>query len=60
MNMPILPKSVFGKGYVAIIEGTTDLKFQESSERSDFSAQLEKTMNAQNLNNPVLVYFSIK
>ena len=60
MNMPILPKSVSGNGYVAIIEGTTDFKFQDSGERSDFSSQLEKTMNAQNLNNPVLVFYNIK
>ena len=60
MNIPILPKSVSGNGYVAIIEGTTDFKFQDSGERSDFSSQLEKTMNAQNLNNPVLVFYNIK
>ena len=60
MNAPVLPKSVAGKSYVAIIEGDPESVFSDTKDRSQFSADLEKTMKAQNLNNPVLVYYSIK
>ena len=60
MNAPVLPKSVAGKGYVAIIEGDPESVFDDTKERSKFSADLEKTMKTQYLNNPVLVYYNIK
>ena len=59
-NIPFVPKAVDGTTYVTIMEGTTETLFSASSERSSFTAELEKTMNAQNLNNPVLVYYKIK
>ncbi len=60
MNAPVLPKTVAGKGYVAIIEGDPESVFDDTKERSQFSADLEKTMKTQYLNNPVLVYYNIK
>ena len=60
MNAPVLPKCVAGKGYVAVIEGDPESVFDETKERSKFSADLEKTMKKQYLNNPVLVYYNIK
>jgi hypothetical protein len=46
--------------YVTIVQGLPETLFDESDERSEFSAQLEKTMKAQAFNNPVLVYYNIK
>jgi hypothetical protein len=51
---------VAGKGYVAIIEGDQESVFDDTKERSKFSADLENTMKTQYLNNPVLVYYNIK
>ena len=59
-NRPLLPKAVDGTTYVTIMEGTPESLFGPSSERSSFSSDLEKAMNAQNLNNQVLVYYKIK
>ena len=42
------------------MEGITETLFGASQERSEFTGSLEKIMNAQNLNNPVLVYYKIK
>lgn len=47
--------------YVALVEGLPETLFdEESDERSEFSAKLEKTMKAQAFNNPVLIYYNIK
>lgn len=47
--------------YVTMIEGLPETLFEEGSdERSEFSAKLENTMNAQAFNNPILVYYDIK
>ena len=60
INRPILPKTVDGTSYVTVMEGITETLFGASQERSEFTGSLEKIMNAQNLNNPVLVYYKIK
>ena len=59
-NIPFVPKSVDDDTYVAIIEGAPESLFGFSDDRSTFSADLEKVMKSQNLNNPVLVYYRIK
>ena len=59
-NIPFVPKSVDDDTYVAIIEGAPESLFGFSQDRSTFSADLEKAMKSQNLNNPVLVYYRIK
>ena len=60
-NKGLFPKGVSEKGeYVALIEGLPESLFDESDERSEFSAQLENTMKAQAFNNPVLVFYNIK
>lgn len=57
----IYPLGMSEKGeYVALIEGMPETLFDETDERSEFSAKLENTMKAQAFNNPVLVYYNIK
>lgn len=56
---PFLPNGMTDDGFVRIIQGTTESVFN-SQERSEFSSELETAMKNQNLNNPVLVYYSIK
>jgi hypothetical protein len=46
--------------YVTLVEGLPETLFDESDERSEFSAKLENTMKAQAFNNPVLVFYNIK
>ncbi len=46
--------------YVTPVEGLPETLFDESDERSEFSAQLENTMKAQAFNNPVLVFYNVK
>ena len=60
MNGSILPKTVSDDGYVAVVEGDAESMFDDSGERSEFSAELEKTMKAQHLDNPVLIFYNIK
>ena len=59
-NIPLLPKSVDDDTYVAIVEGSPESLFAFSNDRSTFSADLEKVMKSQTLNNPVLIYYKIK
>ena len=60
-TVAIYPLGVSEKGeYVALIEGMPETLFDETDERSEFSAKLENTMKAQAFNNPVLVYYNIK
>ena len=59
-DIPLVPKNVDGNTYVTIVEGSPESLFSFSPDRSTFSADLEKTMKSQNLNNPVLVYYRIK
>ena len=54
------PSSVTGNGYVTLITGLPESVFDDSGERSEFTADLEKVMKAQKFNNPVLVYYNIK
>ncbi len=55
------PNSVTEKGqYVTLVEGLPETLFDESDERSEFSAKLENTMKAQAFNNPVLVFYNVK
>lgn len=59
MRDAIVPNGLTDDGYVRIIQGTVETVFN-SSERSDFSANLEKAMKSQTFDNPVLVFFSIR
>ena len=54
------PSSVTDNGYVTLITGLPESVFDESGERSEFSASLEKVMKAQAFNNPVLIFYNIK
>ena len=57
----ILPNGLTDCGqYVTLIDMLPETMFDESGDRSEFTSQLEKTMNAQAFNNPVLVYYNIK
>ena len=57
----ILPSGLTDQGqYVTIIDGLPESLFDDSGERSEFTANLEKVMKAQNFNNPVLVYYNIR
>ena len=57
----ILPNGLTDGGqYVTLIDMLPETMFDESGDRSEFTSQLEKTMNAQAFNNPVLVYYNIK
>ena len=57
----ILPTGLTDKGtYVHIFEGLPESVFDDSSNRSSFTTELEKAMKAQAFNNPVLVFYNIK
>ena len=57
----ILPNGMTDDGkYVTLIDLLPESMFDESGNRSEFTSQLEKAMNAQAFNNPVLVFYSIK
>ena len=57
----LFPTGVTEKGeYVSLIEGLPESLFDESDERSEFSAKLESAMKAQAFNNPVLVFYNVK
>lgn len=57
----ILPNGLTDDGrYVTLIDLLPESMFDESGNRSEFTSQLEKAMNAQAFNNPVLVFYNIK
>ena len=57
----ITPTGLTDEGtYVHIFEGMPESIFDDSGNRSSFSADLEKAMKAQAFNNPVLVFYKIK
>ena len=60
MDKPILPTGLTDNGYVTIIDGLAESLFDSSGERSNFTAELDKAMNSQEFNNPVLVFYSIR
>ena len=61
MKKSMIPTGLSDDGYyVTIIEGLPESVFDESDERSEFTSDLEKAINAQSFNNPVLVYYKIK
>ncbi len=60
IQRPLHPNSVTDNGYVTGVSGLPETVFDESGERSEFSANLEKVMKAQAFNNPVLIYYNIK
>lgn len=57
----ILPNGLTDDGqYVALIDLLPETLFDDSGDRSQFTSQLEKVINAQAFNNPVLVFYNIK
>ena len=57
----IIPRGLTDDGrYVTLIDQLPETLFDDSGNRSEFTSQLEKTMNAQAFNNPVLVFYTIK
>lgn len=54
------PNTMANTTYVTLVQGLPESVFEETDERSQFSADLEKAMNAQAFNNPILVYYDIK
>ena len=56
----ILPNGLTDDGqYVTLIDLLPESMFDESGNRSEFTSQLEKAMNAQAFNNPVLVFYRL-
>ena len=57
----ILPNGLTDGGqYVTLVDQLPETMFDDSGNRSEFTSQLEKAMNAQSSNNPVLIFYSIK
>lgn len=57
----ILPNGLTDDGrYVTLIDQLPETLFDDSGDRSQFTSQLEKTINTQTFNNPVLVFYTIK
>ena len=57
----ILPSGLTDGGqYVTLVDQLPETFFDDSGNRSPFTTELEKVMNAQAFNNPVLVYYKIK